>query len=400
MFCKYCGKPSGETDVCSECNYKLNNIDQNGGSAVDMIASDVPVNNVNTQYNSNMGQVGAMDISEKPQEYKGFWTLPRILSLAGALIFAFCCIMPQIIIDDIHGDVAIADMQPNGTYVFVIPFFIILNTILDKSMVTVTKGGFRLRNRMHKMCILFGAAGICTLFMVPISMKVDGTVVLGYTGWYYLSFAGCIMAIVSPFLVRPNDGTGIRPLKKYDYIWIAIVAVLTIIVAYGASLDRPMDAADNTVREQSVSNSYDNDSYAADSYGTDDSYYNDDEYSDEEILSYIEDFMSSYCSAMAEAINSGDYSIVAPYIESGSPLEASQMNLVDRLCQNGVLEEFVGVTINDVAYDEDSNTVYFKVTETQTVYYPGEEGQTNSYNYIYTVVGNDDELWLYDIESY
>lgn len=519
MFCKYCGNDSGGSDICSKCSEKINNFTQNKSDGKDI--------SNNQGYNWYKEQLENSEEKEKPVEYKGFWTFPRILSIVAAILFTFCCIMPQYLIDDVTMDLAIADIKPNGGYVFVIPILIILNTIFDKSIVTVSLSGFHFRFLRHKLCIIFGAIGICTLFVVPYAMSTYGIIVTDYTPWFYVSVISCLLAIAAPFFVRANDGTGIKPIRKYDYIWIVIVAVLTVALCYNAinkqvnsmvadnnnndilaeylegdftfdetnlmgctyngndtvvvelvmtnntseslrfddtfelklfelgaekskvtiGSDFPIpdvygkDMSLQTIESQypaaifnaftvdDISNTFvvevvskydesnvvfttsdtpyktayyesNDEYYAGDEPVYDSSYYDEanDELSDEDMYQVIESFMNEYCSSMVAAINYNDYSLVSPYIGSGSLLEESQKKLIESLNEKGISEEFEGISIDYVEYDEENDNLYIYVTETETIYYPMSEPETKTYNWIYTMNGYEDYIWLTNIE--
>lgn len=409
MFCKYCGKNAGNTDICRECNEKINNFMFNN--------SDIISNNETTNYNQNYEynkKIADTNISEKePVKYKGFFSLPRVLAILGAVIFAFCCIMPQYLVDDLVKDIAIADLQPYGMYIFVIPILIIFNAIFDKSIFTLSITGFHWRFLRLKLCILWGLVGICILFFIPFGIGYN---IIGYTAFYYASWLGCIMAIIAPFLVRENDGTGIKPVKKYDFIWIVPAVVLALFLCfrvYSVNSDNGTSViADTSDITDAVENS-DNDEVSDNSsaqysesepvseteFIDEGSYYENESNEDNEnLLSELENFMNEYCSAMVLAINNNDYSIVEPYIKSGSPLEASQRKLIESLNEKGISEEFVSLNLIDVDYDEDTNYLYLYVEEKENIYYSNGEVKAGSYNWKYYLDGNGEYLELTDIE--
>lgn len=110
----------------------------------------------------------------------------------------------------------------------------------------------------------------------------------------------------------------------------------------------------------------------------------------------IEKATLSYIDALVEAINAGDYSKVASTIQSGSALEDMQKDLVDRLYENGTTQEVVKKDVTSTEKDGDA----WKVTTSETIKISYESGkeETKDYTWIYTVVEDDGNYKLSNIE--
>jgi hypothetical protein len=244
MFCKYCGKASGDRDICSACEEKIKNFMENGGSEQGLQSGAANGNNSSVSSSRNQ-QVYNWDEAhsnetvevneEKTVEYKGFFTLPRIISFIGIIIFTACLFMPMF--QNSESEVYILTDLNNGEVALAIPLFMLLNTIFDRSISRVTFSG-GIPHRAHgffrfRLLIVWGVIGIITLLGLR---SYFGS---GYdvsNGIYYFAFVGCGLTIIAPFFVRENDGTGLKPIRKYDYIWIVLVAVIAVVLCYKMSV--------------------------------------------------------------------------------------------------------------------------------------------------------------------
>ena len=73
---------------------------------------------------------------------------------------------------------------------------------------------------------------------------------------------------------------------------------------------------------------------------------------DESDLQEIEQTVVNYGNTLREAINSGDFSLVQPYLSPNSNLYLIQLELVDDLFNNGTLETvyaFEMVSVNEIS---------------------------------------------------
>jgi hypothetical protein len=220
MFCKYCGNDSGNRGICSECEKKKKYFMQSGAANDNSDnASD------GKQAMSVWDEIIESEDEEKSVEYKSFFTLPRIISLIGIIIFTACFLMPMF--ECSERDLSIL-MMPKGELLIIIPLFMLLNTTFDKIVSRVSFlrefGFFRFR-----LCIVWGIFGIITLLSLR---SYCGSEYNLSKEIYYLAFVGCGLTIIAPFFVRENDGTGLKPIKKLDYIWIAAVVVQACVL-YG-----------------------------------------------------------------------------------------------------------------------------------------------------------------------
>nr|WP_289037179.1 zinc-ribbon domain-containing protein [uncultured Allobacillus sp.] len=106
--------------------------------------------------------------------------------------------------------------------------------------------------------------------------------------------------------------------------------------------------------------------------------------------------VGEYVEHLVEAINAGDYSLVSPYILSGSSLESDQQSLVKRLYEAGTTEELKSFEVLSV--EESGDGWKAKSREEITINYESGESETNTYEWTYTVVEKDGEYFLSKIE--
>ncbi|MDX8047227.1 zinc-ribbon domain-containing protein [Gracilibacillus sp. S3-1-1] len=122
----------------------------------------------------------------------------------------------------------------------------------------------------------------------------------------------------------------------------------------------------------------------------------DKEKTDGEAEEQITDATLSYIDMLVAAINAGDYSVVSEYIQAGSALDEAQQGLVKRLYDNGTMEEVIERKVTDVNKSGDKWKVSTK--ETIQIIYEDGEREEKDYNWTYTVVEDDGDYLLTDIE--
>lgn len=103
-----------------------------------------------------------------------------------------------------------------------------------------------------------------------------------------------------------------------------------------------------------------------------------------------------YIDGLVKAINAGDYSKVASTIQSGSSLEGMQQDLVKRLNEDKITQEVVDKEVTSVEKDGDVWKV--KTSETIKIIYSNGDEETKDYNWTYTVVEEDGNYKLSNIE--
>lgn len=223
MFCKYCGKNSDNYDVCNECNEKINSYMKNSN----LEESTVDKNG----YDRIMEQTESITHNKEVTEYRGFFTMPRIMGFIGSIIFAFCCIVPMYMYGE-EDYLSLIDVK-NGETFLLIPLFMLLNTIFDKSITRVTLSGIHNGFLRFKLCIFWGIVGICSIIIYPCAFSLFTNVAITeYTPIFYIAIIGCVLLIIAPFLIKENDGTGIKPVKKYDYIWIVLSVLIAVLLCF------------------------------------------------------------------------------------------------------------------------------------------------------------------------
>jgi hypothetical protein len=120
---------------------------------------------------------------------------------------------------------------------------------------------------------------------------------------------------------------------------------------------------------------------------------------DEDEPLFWEGVLDGYCDSLCRAINAGDYSIVSPFIKSGSPLDSMQRSLVSNLYSKGTTESFEWVTVNKVVLSNDRRTCTIYVNECETINSASKGTYTKTFSWTYTAVYTDTEGWgLYNIQ--
>ncbi|WP_163580846.1 TcaA NTF2-like domain-containing protein [Gracilibacillus saliphilus] len=104
----------------------------------------------------------------------------------------------------------------------------------------------------------------------------------------------------------------------------------------------------------------------------------------------------SYINKLVDAINSGNYDIVEPYIQENSALEEMQQGLVDRLYDNGTTQEVMDSEVTKIEVSDDSWKI--NTNETIKIMYGSGEEETQDYAWTYTVVEDDGNFLLSNIE--
>jgi hypothetical protein len=104
----------------------------------------------------------------------------------------------------------------------------------------------------------------------------------------------------------------------------------------------------------------------------------------EDINSVMTSLINSYGNAMCSAINAGNYSIVSPYIETGSALESMQRSLVSNLYSQGITENFEWGVVDNAVLSNGGTTCTLTVRESETVMGTSSGTYTDSFTWTYT----------------
>jgi hypothetical protein len=110
------------------------------------------------------------------------------------------------------------------------------------------------------------------------------------------------------------------------------------------------------------------------------------------MTSIMTDLMYGYGNALCTAINAGDYSIVAPYIQSGSALETMQRSLVSNLYSKGTTESFEWATVKQVVMNNSGVSCTLYVDECETINSYSKGTYTKSFSWTYTAYC-DNGVW-------
>ena len=92
----------------------------------------------------------------------------------------------------------------------------------------------------------------------------------------------------------------------------------------------------------------------------------------------------NYCYNLVSAINNYDFSIVSPYIYSGSSLYTKQQALIESCKNQGITQSFDYVNLNSLTKINDTKWEA-KVTEQETIYYADETTKVKTFNWTYTI---------------
>lgn len=119
---------------------------------------------------------------------------------------------------------------------------------------------------------------------------------------------------------------------------------------------------------------------------------------EDDYIVMINNLMSNYQYGMVEAINSNNYNYVGDWIEEGSPLEISQLKLIDHLSSKGTSEKLVDYSIENISKVSDS-IFEVKVSENHNIFYSSGKSDLVFNQWIYTVVKHGDSLYLRNLRK-
>ncbi len=108
-----------------------------------------------------------------------------------------------------------------------------------------------------------------------------------------------------------------------------------------------------------------------------------------------ENVLRRYCKAYVNAVNTGDFSVVAPYIKGN--FYNSQYNMVSSLHSQGVGERFDFLNVHSVQKAGDTKWKV-RVSEGETIFYPSGKETSKTYSWLYTIEYIDGEYYPTNIE--
>jgi hypothetical protein len=108
--------------------------------------------------------------------------------------------------------------------------------------------------------------------------------------------------------------------------------------------------------------------------------------------------VDTYEKKLIEAINSNNFSTVEPILTPGSELYNSQKALVENLAKKGITEELVSYEITDVKAGDKAGEYKATVKEKTTIKSPN-SSETKDFNWVYTVVMNNNAYTLSNIKQ-
>lgn len=215
VICNNCG---GEYDYGEElCPY----------CGVSLKANNEDYKEINKDYSAKEETKSVIvtgdSLKYTPNLYKGFWSVPRIVEFLAAILTVISCVLPIFTTSD--GKEFSFILSKYGAVVLLLPVLIFLNAFYDKSEVKISIPVVQFKFLKFKLCILWGISGIASLFCAVIICGVET-----YTPIFYFGIIGYIIAILVPFLVKKDDGTGIKPVVSYDFVWISVAVVVALSV--------------------------------------------------------------------------------------------------------------------------------------------------------------------------
>ncbi|MGL4876088.1 MAG: TcaA NTF2-like domain-containing protein [Clostridium sp.] len=102
------------------------------------------------------------------------------------------------------------------------------------------------------------------------------------------------------------------------------------------------------------------------------------------IKSAISTNLQQYYTAFVQAVNTGEFSGLAPYLYPNSPIYSQQENFIPSTYNQGIQEQFVSSQINGYQFENNNKTVKVAVTEVFDITYSSGTTQTKAYNWTYT----------------
>lgn len=112
----------------------------------------------------------------------------------------------------------------------------------------------------------------------------------------------------------------------------------------------------------------------------------------------MEQFMQDYSESMVAAINSNDYSIVEPYIKTGSTLEHAQKKLITHLASKNITEEVNVIELQDTK--QISETLYHVISFESIYVISPTSTKLTEYTWVYELEVDNGQAQLTDIKQY
>lgn len=105
-----------------------------------------------------------------------------------------------------------------------------------------------------------------------------------------------------------------------------------------------------------------------------------------------------YLTKLPQAVNTGSYSYIEPYILDGSPLHSMQVSLVANNYGKGITERFIDYDVDHVEWVNEKKCYIY--TEERYEITSGGSSNIREYEWKYTVIEEDGRYYLTNLEAY
>jgi len=112
----------------------------------------------------------------------------------------------------------------------------------------------------------------------------------------------------------------------------------------------------------------------------------------------VHDFMTTYLTTSVEAINAGDFNVVASLLDAQGPVYKESSSYIDHLQSKGITEELVSSGVESFTANTDQ-TYTVNTTETYKIIAKEGTAKTKSFHSVYTLKLINDELKTYQLVS-
>lgn len=108
--------------------------------------------------------------------------------------------------------------------------------------------------------------------------------------------------------------------------------------------------------------------------------------------------LDKYIKTLPQAVNTGNYSYIEPYILDGSVLYGMQVALVDYNYEKGITERFIEYSVEKVVWINSTTCNIYTEEEYEISF--GGDSTYNEYEWKYTIVERDGRYYLTNLEKW
>lgn len=113
----------------------------------------------------------------------------------------------------------------------------------------------------------------------------------------------------------------------------------------------------------------------------------------------VHSLVADYERQLVQAINTGRFDLVAPYLLPGSALHTAQRKLVARLSAKGITQRYVHHYPGILITESSSPRLGIEVHVHVEIFTPGQPQREGNHHWIYTATPRDGKLYLSNIEK-